>query len=434
MRSAAALKRRAEKRNISEFEMRKIDSQSSGNKRTRSSHSPGEKPSKRTLLSTEKWTCRVCTNVNLARMCPRKCNNCQRLRVEVDTATGSTRGMSDPAFTSSHWICRKCNNKNLTEKFPITCNRCQRKRDGEANNNVADLTKFDDVDNKKPTATKSFEDTSQVRRKRQKSTSGKDEQEVTCLDSVASSEKSSSQVWICRVCKNENLSDVHEFTCNRCQRHRKLVEDKIVSAVKKDVENAYWSCKVCKNRNISAVHIFTCNRCQRNRKLVDENALPGTNYVCEISNSVKSVSKPAKIKSVGLQSQQITQKSSNRTSVISSDKVSHEVWVCTKCKNKNLKSLSLSACNRCQRPRKDVDASNCDTDSPERKKTNCWNNAAADKELIERNMKLRSDYLNPEINKVMSAEDKDRALILIERSKRKQEKKEKKKKGLKKKT
>ena len=161
-RSAEALKRRAEKRNISENEMRKIDAQplkkNKSDATDGASQSPrnsAKKPPKGTpnSQSLKKWICKVCTNINLAHMCPKKCNNCARPRVEVDdeyewqdhaTATASSTCKTPLKASlkddSSHWKCSKCNNKNVTKYFPKTCNRCQRDRDTEAEEESAKPT------------------------------------------------------------------------------------------------------------------------------------------------------------------------------------------------------------------------------------------------------------------------------------------------------
>jgi hypothetical protein len=71
----------------------------------------------------------------------------------------------------------------------------------------------------------------------------------------------------------------------------------------------------------------------------------------------------------------------------------------------------------------DDDLSNDDEEDGSNR--NSWDTSVADKDLIANNMKLREDYLDPEVRKTMSEDDKARAVVLIERSKRKAEKKEK---------
>jgi hypothetical protein len=473
-RSAEALKRRAEKRNISENEMRKIDAQplkkNKSDATDGASQSPrnsAKKPPKGTpnSQSLKKWICKVCTNINLAHMCPKKCNNCARPRVEVDdeyewqdhaTATASSTCKTPLKASlkddSSHWKCSKCNNKNVTKYFPKTCNRCQRDRDTEAEEESAKNTttpakpvpvpECTHVSTKQPKVEKdSDKHTKAVVKveKKPESATGELQQQDTL----------SSKYWICLVCKNRNVCALHTLTCNRCQRHRKEVETKTTTTVAKSSEgpsslkaaeapfavpaavkptdNTHWFCKVCNNRNICAVHKLNCNRCQRHRSEVEKKdtlALSADSQ-CTTSNNVA-----------------VTKTTSDITANKSTPaKPSPEVWTCVKCKNKNLLSLSLSACNRCQRPRAVVDSTtpsvmkrkrgNTDDDDlsnddeEDGSNRNSWDTSVADKDLIANNMKLREDYLDPEVRKTMSEDDKARAVVLIERSKRKAEKKEK---------
>ena len=480
-RSAEALKRRAEKRNISEKEMRKLDAQPPVKKMKATGGGGGSSPAGAAPAGKQlkKWTCKVCTNKNLAHMCPKKCNNCQRPRVEVDDEYFS----SDPDLIpdnlidkksdhSSHWRCVKCNNKNMTKYFPTTCNRCQRARSSEPEEHVTATSQDKEDKDQLDSAPDPFTRTTSTSTSNSTSNSSdvipvqepKLKRDHTTIANVSGSKRvrsagadtdtntkvklvaTSSEFWTCLVCKNRNICAVHKLTCNRCQRHRSSVEDRttapVVSGVVAPVSspaavaaavavavavtgqtpstalssNTHWSCLVCKNRNISAVHKLTCNRCQRHRSEVEDKSRPALTVPASDSPPVATSA--------------VTHTSKNSMPAVSSPPLK-PMWTCVKCKNKNLISLTLSACNRCQRPRADVDTArttgkkNSQPPSVDDKEQNSWVTAVADKDLIKRNMQLREDYMNPETCKTLSEEDKQRAEVLIQRSQRKVEKKEK---------
>jgi hypothetical protein len=438
-RSADALKRRAEKRNISEKEMRKIDAQPM--KKVKSESKPIVRKPKTDSRSMKKWTCKVCTNVNLAHMYPKKCNNCQRPRVEVDEeyvyGDNIIPSQVIDKKPDSHWQCMKCNNKNTTKFFPITCNRCQRDRSSEPEvpstvakeeSKASDTTTaalLSPTSTSTPTPKKSksketlvIEQVSGKKRDRSVDTVPVDPKESDVVPT-------SSKFWSCSVCNNRNICAIHTLTCNRCCRHRKEVEVKSAAPVSAPVSalvsapvsapaqtpaipSTHWSCTACNNRNIRAVHALTCNRCQRHRSEVE---LKSDMIVVKSSVDVPPVCVPPV------------------ATVTAPKKAAPAVWTCVKCKNKNLLSLNLSACNRCQRARVAVDASaenNTDKKaSAEEKKSNSWDTTVVDRALIDKNMKLREAFLNPETCEALSEEDRRRAEVLVERSKRKQEKKEK---------
>lgn len=465
-RSAEALKRRAEKRNISEKEMRKIDAQPTKKAKPDEQFPASRKP-KVDSRPTQKWTCKVCTNVNLAHMCPKKCNNCQRPRVEVDEEFEFGSDSKNPPDTkpeaSTHWKCLKCSNKNMTKYFPITCNRCQRDRSTETEEGPGATSAPESAAkavqktqklsanclSKGIDAVATSKDSLGVHqsgKKRSRSiveTESADSRGDTRAKSVSAIDvqaSASSKYWNCTACKNRNIATVHTLICNRCCRHRKEVEAKkdassegdarfspiammeptsavAVSNNDKGVSKSteHWFCSACKNRNICAVHTLTCNRCQRHRSDVEDSALLSLKTTTATTTTTTAT----------------TTVTATVTPTAKKIHATPPVWTCVKCKNRNLISLSLTACNRCQRSREEVDSAvdnikdKIDTAIEKNKASNNWDASVADKALIERNMKLREDYLNPDICKTLSEEDKQRAEVLIERSKRKLEKKEK---------
>ena len=128
-------------------------------------------------------------------------------------------------------------------------------------------------------------------------------------------------------------------------------------------------------------------------------------------------------------------------------------WVCSKCNNKNLVSLALNQCNRCQRPRAEVDESYASATSKRKvdesntastaskkkqeeveKKRNIpaakdrakklgWDIIPATQEEIRRNQALREAFCDEELRKNLSESELARAEVLIARSKRKKIKK-----------